>query len=336
MKNQPVPVTIFTGFLGSGKTTLLNHIIKSQPDKRFAIIENEFGEIPIDNALVVSNEEDLFTLQNGCICCSLQSDVLDILMRLAARKETIDHVIIESTGVADPAPVAQLFMNNMALQHYYRLNGVVCVVDAVNFHRQRQGQLEAIKQLAMADLMLINKTDKVTEEKMDLLEHELREINAQAAVIRTLYVQVEPDQVLSLRAYDLTAVEGSLDVFLSAVVPDAPGLAPLNPSQPAHQHASDHGIQTFSMEFNATLDFLKFDNWFNLFVLLEGEKLYRTKGIIHTRTSNRKIIFQSVHFEIDSIEGDLWGEEARVNRLVFIGKGLDGEDIRKSVLQCLA
>lgn len=333
MKN-PIPVTVLTGFLGSGKTTLLNHLIKSMPDKKFAIIENEFGKIPIDNELVISAEEDLFTLENGCICCSLQSDITDILVRLAARKEKIDHVIIESTGVADPAPVAQLFINNMQLQHFFSLDGVICVVDAVNFELQKQQQPETIKQLVMADLIVINKTDKVTDEMVATLDDSIQLINRTAKRVRSTHTQVPIGELLSLRAYDLVKMESTL-ATATFFQPAAP--LSLAPTRTPHQHhdQSAHDIQTFSMRFKGNLNFLKFNAWFNTLVTLKGNNLYRSKGVISSSTSDKKIIFQSVHHEIDGLEGKTWGEEVRENRLVFIGKGLAEGEIRKGVLACL-
>lgn len=333
IRGLTIPVTILTGFLGSGKTTLLNHIIKSRPEKKFAIIENEFGEIPIDNELVVTNEEDLFTLKNGCICCSLQSDILDILIRLAARKQPIDHVLIESTGVADPAPVAQLFMNNMQLQQYYRLDGVVCLVDAVNFQHQVKEQPETVKQLVMADLIVINKTDKAAEEEVSILEKKLNSLNRTAKIVRSSQAHVPTHQLLSLQAYDLAAVENSLLVITES----SPACAPFkNPSAQRLPNQPHHAIQTFSMKFSAPVNLIKFNKWFSDLISSQGHKLYRSKGIIHTSTSDHRLIFQSVHHEIDGIKGSKWGATKRENRLVFIGKELDEGAIREEILECLA
>lgn len=326
-----IPVTILTGFLGSGKTTLLNHIIKSQPQTKFAIIENEFGAVPIDNDLVITNEEDLFTLENGCICCSLQSDILDILVRLALRNESVDHVLIESTGVADPAPVAQLFINRIELQHFYRLEGVICLVDAINFKHQIKDQPETVKQLVMADLIVINKTEKVSDEEVCQLEKQLRSYNHEADILQCDHARISIDRLLSIKAYDLGEVENS---FLASASPMS--LAPTK-NHTAHEHThSEHNIQTFSIQFKAALNFMKFNNWLNDFVALHGHKLYRSKGVIHTSTSDHKIIFQSVHHEIDGMQGSKWGNEERSNKMVFIGKGLDESRTRKGVLQCLA
>lgn len=335
---KPIPVTILTGFLGSGKTTLLNHIIKNEPAKHFAIIENEFGEIPIDNELIIQAEEDLFTLKNGCICCSLQSDILEILIKLAAKKCTIDHVIIESTGVADPAPVAQLFINNIELQQYYSLDGVICLVDAKNFDLQLKEQPEAIKQLVMADLILINKTDKVTTQEVDLTIQHIRTINALAPVERITRGNIDIEKLLCLKAYNLEEVEHTFSPVISfSPVSFSPVTAPLNPGRkhPGHTYHS-HDIQTFSMQFKGALDFLKFNAWFNTFIALKGDKLYRSKGIINSSSSDKKIIFQSVHHEIDGIEGNAWATEEQENKLVFIGKDLDEAEIRNGVLQCLS
>lgn len=336
-KITPIPVTILTGFLGSGKTTLLNHIIKGEPTKRFAVIENEFGKIPIDNELVIQAEEDLFTLENGCICCSLQSDILDILVKLAARKEKVDHVLIESTGVADPAPVAQLFINNMELQHYYSLDGVICLVDAINFNTQVKEQPETIKQISMADIILINKTDKATAEEVALIAQHIRLINTISPIEQTSQANIDLDKLLTLKAYDLEEVEKTFSPALSfSPVSVSACMAPLNPTKKHHHHThSVHDIQTFSMEFKGALNFIKFNNWFNYLTATQGHKLYRAKGILHSASSDKKIIFQSVHHEIDGMEGNSWGNEPRESKMVFIGRNLDEKCIRKEVLDCI-
>ncbi len=333
VKSVPKPVTILTGFLGSGKTTLLNHLIKQNPNIRFAIIENEFGEIPIDNELIIKAEEDLFTLQNGCICCSLQSDILEILVKLSAKKNTIDHVIIESTGVADPAPVAQLFINNMQLQEYYTLNGVICVVDAKNFELQLSAHAEAVKQIAMADLILINKTDKVALNDMDETRQHIRSINVNSPIQLTSHADINANDLLNIKAYDLCKVEKtfSLVPLFTSVVESTRFL----PVQPSMQHTV-HQIQTFSMQFKGNLNFLKFNAWLNQMIATDGNKLYRSKGIISSSSSDKKVIFQTVHHEIDGLEGGEWGANERENKLVFIGKGLEEESIREGVLHCLA
>jgi len=337
MNLESTPVTILTGFLGSGKTTLLNKIIKAFPQKRFAIIENEFGAVPIDNELVVKADQDLFTLENGCICCSLQSDILDILIKLKSTKHTIDHVLIESTGVADPAPVAQLFINNMELQHYYKLDGVICLVDAIHFNQQVENQPETIKQVVMADQLLINKTDKVADDGVNLLREKLRAVNKTSRI--DLAGELPVEKLLEIRAYDLKAVEQSFTPVLSfSPVQSAKASVPFAPHKHHHDHDHhhhNHDIQTFSMQFKGGLDFTKFNNWFNFIIATQGQKLYRSKGILNSASSDKKIIFQSVHHEIDGIEGSPWGDEARESKIVFIGRGLDEKYIRKEVLDCI-
>jgi G3E family GTPase len=333
MNLESTPVTILTGFLGSGKTTLLNKIIKAFPQKRFAIIENEFGAVPIDNELVVKADQDLFTLENGCICCSLQSDILDILIKLKSTKHTIDHVLIESTGMADPAPVAQLFINNMDLQQYYKLDGVICLVDAINYPMQVAHQPEAVKQLVMADQILISKIEKVTDDALTTLREKIRALNKTACI--DLANELSVEKLLEIKAYDLKAVEKSFAPVLSfSPVQSSMVSLPFSPHKHDHSH-HHHDIQTFSMQFKGGLDFIKFNNWFNFFIATQGHKLYRTKGILHSASSDKKIIFQSVHHEIDGMEGNPWGDEPRESKMVFIGRDLDEKNIRKEVLDCI-
>lgn len=331
-KAESTPVTILTGFLGSGKTTLLNKIVKAFPQKRFAIIENEFGAVPIDNELVVKADLDLFTLENGCICCSLQSDILNILIKLKSTNHNIDHVLIESTGIADPAPVAQLFINNMELQQYYKLDGVICLVDAINYSTQLTHQPEAVKQLVMADQILISKVEKVTDDALVTLREKIRVINKTAWI--DLANELPVEKLLEIKAYDLQAVEKSFAPVLSfSPVQSAPLSLPLSPHK--HDHSHHHDIQTFSMQFKGGLDFMKFNNWFNFLIATQGNKLYRSKGVLNSASSNKKIIFQSVHHEIDGIEGNPWGDEPRESKIVFIGRDLDERNIRKEVLNCI-
>lgn len=333
-ETKAIPVTVLTGFLGSGKTTLLNKIIKAFPQKRFAIIENEFGAVPIDNELVVKADQDLFTLENGCICCSLQSDILDILIKLKSTKHTIDHVLIESTGIADPAPVAQLFISNMELQQYYKLDGVICLVDVINYPMQVEHQPEAVKQLVMADQILISKVEKTTADALVTLQEKIRVVNKTSRI--DLANELPVENLLDLKAYDLKAVEKAFTPVISfSPVQSTLVNVPFSPHK--HDHGNhNHDIQTFSMQFKGALNFIKFNNYFNFLVATQGHKLYRTKGILHSDSSDKKIIFQSVHHEIDGMEGNPWGDEPRENKMVFIGHNLDEQSIRKEALDCLA
>ncbi len=200
---SPIPVTVLTGFLGAGKTTLLNRILTEQHGRKIAVIENEFGEVGVDNQLVIRSDEEIFEMNNGCICCTVRGDLLRILGRLMKRKDRLDAILIETTGLANPAPVAQTFFTDPEMREQFALDGIVTLVDAKHILLHLNDSPEALKQVAFADVILLNKTDLVAPEDLDALERRLRRINAVAKVHRTRNAEVPVDRVLNLGAFKL-------------------------------------------------------------------------------------------------------------------------------------
>ena len=214
-----VPVTILTGFLGSGKTTLLNRILTEEHGKRIAVIENEFGEVGIDQALVINADEEVFEMSNGCICCTVRGDLIRVLNNLNKRRDKFDYVLVETTGLADPGPVAQTFFMDDELRAEYALDGIVTLVDAAHIEQQLGRSDESTEQIAFADVLLLNKTDLVPDETLDRVESRIRDMNRMARVVRSERANVPVDAVLDLGAFDLDQVLERRPTFLEPEYP---------------------------------------------------------------------------------------------------------------------
>ena len=466
MENNPIPVTVLTGFLGSGKTTLLNRILTEQHGLKLAVIENEFGEVGVDNQLVIQSDEELFEMNNGCICCSVRGDLIRILGRLLKRKDRLDGILIETTGLANPAPVAQTFFTDDEMRRSFRLDAIVTVVDAKHVSVHLDANDESVKQVAFADVILLNKTDLVAPQDLDALETRIRGINAVAKIHRTKDCSIALDQVLGIGgfrldrateldpkflepeypfewagAYPLTAGthdlvighgdphehdhehdhdhqhehhhhhgnENELDVVIlplgslndadvaatrdSAVavfsdwekrVKDGDELAPgptLNRlllsegngsfklridkpghflvfegcgEDPLHIHVGDtmvkpdwqsdyHAAHEHNEEVTSVgiqqpgeLDGKKLNDWISALLRTKGNDIYRMKGVLCVKGSNKRLVFQGIHMLFDAKFDREWGSDARVNTLVFIGKNLNRAELTGAFKGCLS
>lgn len=325
MPIKSVPVTILTGFLGAGKTTLLNHIIKQNPNTKFAIIENEFGEINIDSELVVKTDENIFELSNGCICCSLNGDLFEVLNKLVTGSFDYDHLIIETTGIADPSAVAATFLTDYNVQTAFKLDGTVCLIDAENVLDVIATEEEAAKQVLFADYIIFNKASDIPEETLSTISKTIKQINPFAAYEFTDFANVKTGDILDLKAYDKDKISYKLG-FSGAKSTNVFNIA----TESKHQE-----IVSQSFIFPQSFDLLKIRHYFTVMLMIQGAWFYRIKGILNIEGLNRKLIIQSVKGAPVFTDGDEWEkDEIRETKLVFIGKKLKREILEKGLNQC--
>ena len=313
-----VPATVLTGYLGSGKTTLLNRILSSDHGKQIAVIVNEFGEIGIDNELIVSSDEEIVEVNNGCICCTVRGDLIRIVDDIFRRYQNLDHILIETTGLADPGPVIQSFFVDDRMASKLELDAIVTLVDSKHIPSQISSH-EAEEQIAFADVIVLNKADLVSPDELDTLESEIRQRNTVATIFRACHADVKMENLLGIQGFDLKNV--------LSVAPDIL-------SEDDHQH--DDSIQSICIERTGAVDPKKFNRW--LFDLSQehGRNILRMKGILNVNDEPRRFVFQGVHMVIDTKPGRPWGSnETRGNELVFIGRHLGKMSLEEGFESCL-
>jgi G3E family GTPase len=319
-----IPVTIITGFLGAGKTTLLNYLIKEYPEKKFAVIENEFGEINIDSELIVSQDKNIFELSNGCICCVLNDDLVNLLYELLESKKEFNHLIIETTGMADPGAVALNFISDFGIQQKYRLDGVVTLADALNLKKQLEETEEAAKQLAIADLILLNKISSVGEEEKKEVEEIIKEINHTAVLYTCDYSAPKGVNLLNIKAFSAKFVLATdFEDYKPPSIMER-GL------KKEHKHTD---ITSVGIIMKGKLHPVIFDNWITL--MLFSSTLFRIKGVLNMDTFDKKFIFQAVGSQFVGELGPDWEGEERINKMVFIGKNLNRKILEEGFAKCI-
>ncbi len=467
MDNNPIPVTVLTGFLGAGKTTLLNRILSENHGRKLAVIENEFGEVGVDNQLVIQSDEELFEMNNGCICCSVRGDLIRILGRLLKRKDRLDGILIETTGLANPGPVAQTFFSDDEMRRSFRLDGIVTVVDSKHVSGHLDAGDESVKQLAFADVIVLNKTDLVSAAELEALEARIRKINAVARIQRARDCDVPLERVLDIGGFNLDRATGLDPKFLEPEYPfEWAGVYPLRAGvhelvighlddhDHGHDHDHDHGdgrhhhhhgnpdeldvvvlpvastgeadvaaardlaVKAFSdwehrveeggalapgsslhrlllkegngryrldvgsagsyavfegcgedplhiledgqtvkpewqADFHAAhehaesvtsvgiqqageLDGRRLNEWISGLLRTQGNDIYRMKGVLVVKGSTKRLVFQGIHMLFDAKFDREWGDGARVNSLVFIGRNLDRTALNEGFKACLA
>jgi G3E family GTPase len=339
--SDKVPVTVLTGYLGAGKTTLLNRILSEQHGRKFAVIVNEFGEIGIDNDLVVGADEEVFEMNNGCICCTVRGDLIRILEGLMKRRGKFDAIIVETTGLADPAPVAQTFFVDQDVQDRAWLDAVVTVADAKWLSERLKDAPEAKNQIAFADVIILNKMDLVTEGELREVEARIRAINPYAKLHRTSRCQVPLDAVLGRNAFDLDRILEIEPEFLHVDEHDHDH----HGHDHGHDHSHDHHglkhyhdeeMQSLSIRVDGDVDPNKFMPWINDLVQQEGPNILRSKGILSFKDEPKRFVFQGVHMILDGeLQRDWKPDEKRESKVVFIGRNLKEDAIRTGFMACV-
>lgn len=324
------PVSVVTGFLGSGKTTLVNYILSENHGKKIAVVENEFGEVGIDDALVMQAQEEIFEMNNGCVCCTVRGDLIRILNKLAKRRNKFDHILIETTGLADPAPVLQTFFVDDDLQESFQLDALITVVDAKHIlqhldEAKPEGvENESVEQIAFADRILLNKTDLVEAEEQAAIKSRIKAINKFAEVIECSYGRVPLQQLLGIQAFSLDRVLAVEPDFLED-----------------KEHEHDSSISSVGIEREGLCDMALLQQWLGGLLREQGADLFRSKGVLAVQGSDDRYVFQGVHMlmqmSCSSSGGVLpWGpQERRLNRIVFIGRNLDRAALTQGFEACL-
>jgi len=355
-----IPVTVLTGYLGAGKTTLLNRILTEEHGKKYAVIVNEFGEVGIDNDLVVGADEEVFEMNNGCVCCTVRGDLIRVLQGLMKRKGGFDAIVVETTGLADPGPVAQTFFVDDDVKARTYLDSVTAVVDAKHILLRLSDSKEAVEQIAFADQIVLNKTDLVSEDDLRHVEARIRRINPLAPIHRAQRSNVPLDAIIGKHSFDLERITELEPEFLNPAHGEVGHVHDEHCGHDHHHHDHDHdhghghvhdehcghdhhahgghdhksdihddGVKGISLTLNTPVDGQKITVWLNELLARRGPDILRAKGIIDVKGEERRLVFQAVHM---ILEGDFqrpWTDkDNRYSRMVFIGRDLDEAELR--------
>lgn len=349
-QESKVPVTVLTGFLGAGKTTLLNHILTADHGRKYAVVVNEFGELGIDNDLVVDADEEVFEMNNGCVCCTVRGDLIRILGRLLRKHGRFDGIIVETTGLADPAPVAQTFFVDENIRDKARLDAVVTVVDAVNGLKTLADSAEAVNQVAFADVIILNKCDLADPAQQEALIAKMRVLNSVAPIHKAVRGDVKLTDILDRGGFDLSRALAAMPDFLEEPEHedhhehgqhghDDHGKHEhgKHEAHAPHDHAQEAGIASVSFRLKEPVNEQRFQAWIGLVLQEKGADILRAKGILHFQGDDRRFAFQAVHM---MAEGDFISPfkpgEPKDSRLVFIGRNLDRAELQRGFERCAA
>ena len=368
--SQKLPITILTGFLGSGKTTLLNYILTERHGHRIAVIENEFGEVDVDSDLVLASDEEIFQMQNGCICCfvDVRNDLIDVMKKLLSHKDKFDHIIVETSGLADPTPVATAFFVDRSVADEVELDAIVTLVDAMHIDQHLYDPVldgsdnQAVNQIVAADRIIVNKIDLAGEEALGSLEASLRKLNQTAPILRSSYGVVDLSNILGVKGFRPSYVRDRAEILdidmdddhdahghrhnechdAACDHPDhdhghhhdhAHGQAHASALRP---HTHDATVKSHSFVYPQSFDGEKLATFLKDYLGERGDDIFRTKGIVSVANDERFFVLQAVHKLVDFRPDHSWGEDTRKSKFVFIGRNLDRDGIDRNLRACLA
>ena len=320
-RDTRVPVTVLTGFLGAGKTTLVNRILTENHGKRIAVVENEYNELSIDQDLIVSEAEEIIEMNNGCLCCMVRGDLIHALRKLLRRRKKFDYILIETSGLTDPGPVAQTFVVDQYLKQKVRLDGIVTVVDAKHVWLHIDEREELREQIGFADVVLLNKRDLATETELQRLEHRIKEINVLAKMHRTENSAVRMEEILEIGAFDLERILLTHPNFLTTEEDEC---------------EIAEGITSVGIRLTGDLDPEKAEEWIHELGHEMGDNIFRAKGVLSFKGVSDRVVFQGVHAIFDGQTDRPWGSDPRINKIVFIGRNLDKEELESGLRSCVA
>ncbi|HEY0210765.1 GTP-binding protein [Acerihabitans sp.] len=320
INERHIAITVITGYLGSGKTTLLNHMLSQNEGAKIAVIVNEFGEMSIDAKLLVTHsDEQLIEFNNGCLCCTVRGDLIETIDQLMRRSDDIEYIFIETTGLADPAPVASTFFVSDEISRHTQLDAFISVVDAVNIDKNLAGSMEAKEQVAFADIIILNKADLVTPERLHQVKQRIRSINPIARIHVSEYGGVDLTKLINTRGFSLTEK--------LKIEPDL---------LTDHAHEHDPSISTLVLRERSPLDINRFMAWMTALLEVDGDKMLRTKGLLNAKGFAQPVVFQSVRMLTALDHLDAWtGDAVQESELVVIGRDLDPEMLKAEFSHCV-